>query len=117
MRTVLVECAAVARAHEEARFGKPTYRASQVGAVYGEDLKFPFIDAADPTGNVCRLTIPRPRRRILVHDEPCLLWRELVNRTERHPRLRRLGLGKGREDEAEDRDPHQRRTKPAQPDA
>src|SRR5579859_1355808 len=59
VRSVLIERAAVTRAHEQPRFLKPSDRAAQMGAVDGENLEGFRIDPAYPAGDFGGVAVPR----------------------------------------------------------
>ena len=58
MSAVGIKCTAVAWTHEELGFREPSDRASEVGAIYGEDLERFAGHPAHPAWNSRGLAVP-----------------------------------------------------------
>src|SRR5207245_10568723 len=76
---------AVTGTHEKAGLRKPTYRGAQLSAVNRKDLEFVRGNPSHPAGNVARIAIPRPNKRIAISRQPSFTFRELGQRTQSYP--------------------------------
>src|ERR1017187_2351910 len=78
VRAIFIKGAPMTRTHEQPRFLEPANRATQMGAVDGEDLNGIRVDPADPARYLRRVTVPWLTHGVAVNGKPCLAGRELV---------------------------------------
>ena len=92
LAAVFVIGASVARAHEKLRLREPAHRAAKMGAVDGEDLKLPCIDAAHPAGDFGGVAVVEAADRTAEVDQPRLADGEVADGADGDPGASSLPL-------------------------
>src|ERR1017187_9708729 len=78
VRAIFIKGAPMTRTHEQPRFLEPANRATQMGAVDGEDLNGIRVDPADPERSLRRSPAPGFPPGFGEKGKPCLPGRKLV---------------------------------------